>query len=76
NKAEPTRLNSGITVVGKQSVIPRGVRLGRNVKVGERVRSSDFGVRTVRSGGTVDRKPASRKAAADDAPPVRIVAAE
>src|SRR4249919_1894233 len=33
NKAEPSRLNTGITVVGKQSVIPRGVRLGRNVKV-------------------------------------------
>src|SRR5512144_1755614 len=77
NRAEPSRLNTGITVVGKQSVIPRGVRLGRNVKVGEKVRSSDFGVRTVRSGGTVDRKPASRKVAADvDEPPVRIVAAE
>ena len=57
NKQEPGRLNTGITVVGKQSVIPRGTRLGRNVKVGERVRSSDFGARTVRSGGTVDRKP-------------------
>ena len=44
NKAEPSRLNTGITVVGKQSVIPRGVRLGRNVKVGEKVRSSDFAV--------------------------------
>jgi glucose-1-phosphate adenylyltransferase len=71
NRAEPSRLNTGITVVGKQSVIPRGVRLGRNVKVGEKVRSSDFSSRTVRSGGTVDRK-ASRKAVADDEPPVRI----
>ena len=54
NKAEPGRLNTGITVVGKQSVVPRGVRLGRNVKVGERVRSTDFATRTVRSGGTVE----------------------
>jgi len=80
NKAEPGRLNTGITVVGKQSVVPRGTRLGRNVKVGERVRSSDFATRTVRSGGTVDRKaaPAHRKAgpAAEDAdePPSRASA--
>jgi glucose-1-phosphate adenylyltransferase len=72
NRAEPSRLNTGITVVGKQSVIPRGVRLGRNVKVGEKVRSSDFSSRTVRSGGTVDRKATSRQAVADDEPPVRI----
>jgi glucose-1-phosphate adenylyltransferase len=56
NKLEPGRLNTGITVVGKQSVIPRGVRLGRNVKVGGQVRSSDFATRTVRSGGTVERR--------------------
>ncbi len=53
NKQEPGRLNTGITVVGKQSVIPRGARLGRNVKVGERVRLSDFTSRIVRSGGSV-----------------------
>src|SRR3954470_13977233 len=41
NKQEPNRLNTGITVVGKQSVIPRGTRVGRNVKVGERVKSGD-----------------------------------
>jgi glucose-1-phosphate adenylyltransferase len=55
NKLEPGRLNTGITVIGKQSVIPRGVRLGRNVKVGYQVRSSDFSTRSVRSGGTVER---------------------
>ncbi len=72
NKAEPGRLNTGITVVGKQSVVPRGTRLGRNVKIGERVRSGDFATRTVRSGGTVDRKPASarRVAGAGAAEPV------
>jgi glucose-1-phosphate adenylyltransferase len=73
NKAEPGRLNTGITVVGKQSVVPRGARLGRNVKVGERVRTSDFTSRTVRSGGTVDRKERSRHddlGGDADAPPV------
>jgi glucose-1-phosphate adenylyltransferase len=66
NKAEPTRLNTGITVIGKQSVIPRGVRLGRNVKVGGQVRSSDFATRTVRTGGTVLRRPDKAGGAEDE----------
>ena len=32
NRQEPARLNTGITVVGKRAVIPRGVRIGRNVQ--------------------------------------------
>jgi glucose-1-phosphate adenylyltransferase len=56
NRLEPGRLNSGITVVGKQSVIPRGVRLGRNVKIGGEVRATDFQRRVVPSGGTVERR--------------------
>ncbi len=56
NKQEPGRLNTGITVVGKQSVVPRGARLGRNVKVGYQVRPADFSGRSIRSGGTVERK--------------------
>ena len=36
NKQEPGRLNTGITVVGKRAVIPRGVRIGRNVRIGGR----------------------------------------
>jgi glucose-1-phosphate adenylyltransferase len=78
NKQEPGRLNTGITVVGKQSVIPRGTRLGRNVKVGEKVRASDYGARTVRSGGTVDRKARAAKSRPDsdaNEPPVRASAA-
>jgi glucose-1-phosphate adenylyltransferase len=53
NKTEPGRLNTGITVVGKRAVVPRGTRLGRNVRVGEKVRAADYASRTVRSGGTV-----------------------
>jgi hypothetical protein len=41
-------------------VIPRGVRLGRNVKVASDVRSSDFTGRIVRSGESVDRKRTTR----------------
>ena len=55
NEREPGRLNSGITVVGKRTVIPRGVRIGRNVKVAGDVRTVDFHGRIVKSGATVDR---------------------
>jgi len=54
NRQEPTRLNTGISVVGKQSVIPRGARIGRNVRVGEGVRSADFPTRVIRSGASVE----------------------
>ena len=40
--ARAGRLNTGITVVGKRAVIPRGVRIGRNVLIGEGVRAADF----------------------------------
>jgi glucose-1-phosphate adenylyltransferase len=53
NKEEPTRLNTGINVVGKQSVIRRGARLGRNVKVGEGVRTGDFASPVVKSGSSI-----------------------
>ena len=54
NRQEPGRLNTGITVVGKRAVVPRGVRIGRNVKVAADVRSSDFAGRVVRSGESVE----------------------
>jgi glucose-1-phosphate adenylyltransferase len=55
NRLEPGRLNTGITVVGKRAVLPRGTRLGRNVKVGGDVRTSDFRQRVYKSGTTVER---------------------
>jgi glucose-1-phosphate adenylyltransferase len=57
NKVEPQRLNTGITVVGKRSAIPRGARIGRNVRIGGDVRTSDFVKRVVPAGGSVDRLP-------------------
>ena len=57
NKLEPSRLNTGITVIGKRAVIPAGVRLGRNVRIAERARKSDFGTKKqIPSGGTVEAK--------------------
>src|SRR5690348_2437934 len=68
NKQEPSRLNTGITVVGKRAIIPRGVRIGRNVKVAGDVKATDFPSRVVKSGASVDsarpKTPAARLAAA------------
>jgi glucose-1-phosphate adenylyltransferase len=64
NRQEPGRLNSGLSVIGKRAIIPRGVRIGRNCKVAEGVRAADFGSRVLRSGGSVEPRPASGRAAA------------
>ena len=42
NKETPDRLNTGITVVGKDSFIPPGVQIGGNVLVGSNVDAEDF----------------------------------
>jgi glucose-1-phosphate adenylyltransferase len=69
NKQEPARLNSGITVVGKQAIVPRGVRLGRNVKVDSGVRSTDYRTRVVRGGESVEPTPAAKRARASTSRP-------
>jgi glucose-1-phosphate adenylyltransferase len=68
NVQEPGRLSTGITVVGKRSIIPRGVRIGRNVRVGGDVRTSDFVGRVVRTGGSVDRQPDRRRSTSSREP--------
>jgi len=67
NKAEPGRLNTGITVVGKQATIPRGARIGRNVRIGEGVRTADFAKKVVAGGGSVEPGASRRIAAAREA---------
>jgi glucose-1-phosphate adenylyltransferase len=62
NRHEPSRLNTGITVVGKRAIIPRGARLGRNVKVAAKVRTTDFAKKVIRSGESVDVRPGGRHA--------------
>jgi glucose-1-phosphate adenylyltransferase len=54
NRAEPERLYSGITIVGKRAWIPDGMRIGRNCRIDPAVVEGDFrGKRAVASGGTV-----------------------
>ncbi len=65
NVAEPERLTTGITVVGKRAIIPASARIGRNVRIAGSVRPSDFRSKRVPSGGSIERrtrKPRSRKA--------------
>ncbi len=61
NKNEPTRLNTGITVVGKHAIIPRGARIGRNVRIAADIRTSDFTGRVVHSGESVNPKPGASR---------------
>jgi ADP-glucose pyrophosphorylase len=56
NRQEPGRLNTGITVVGKRAIIPRGVRIGRNVKIAGGCRTSDFLTRVIRNGASVEAR--------------------
>jgi glucose-1-phosphate adenylyltransferase len=72
NKQEPGRLNTGITVIGKRAVVPRGVRIGRNVKVAADVRSSDFTGRVVRSGESVEVKRGPRTRRGASPVPVKV----
>ncbi len=62
NRQEPNRLTSGISLIGKRAVVPRGVRIGRNVKIAAGVRAVDFRSKVVRSGGSVE----SRRRGASD----------
>jgi len=79
NKQEPGRLNTGITVIGKRSVIPRGVRIGRNVKIAGDVKATDFPSRIVKSGASIESaRPltvAARIAAANRAAEKRVAVA-
>jgi hypothetical protein len=63
NRLNPSHLTTGITIVGKRAVLPRGIRIGRNVRVDADVRTMDFPGRVVESGETVERhgtRPRSR----------------
>jgi glucose-1-phosphate adenylyltransferase len=80
NKQEPGRLNTGITVIGKRANIPRGSRIGRNVKIAGDVKTTDFTTRVVKSGASVESgRPATaaaRLAAANRRAQARAVAGE
>jgi glucose-1-phosphate adenylyltransferase len=53
NRAFPTHLNSGITVIGKQAEIPAGCRVGRNCLVYPGVRLTGRAAASIPDGDTV-----------------------
>jgi glucose-1-phosphate adenylyltransferase len=54
NKLEPTRLNSGITLLGKRTHLPDQLTVGRNCKIGTDLRPEDFSTNTLNSGETIE----------------------
>jgi glucose-1-phosphate adenylyltransferase len=53
NKAQPDKLNTGVTVVGKAAHIPPGISVGRNVVVNADRDEGDFPSGDVASGETI-----------------------
>lgn len=54
NKLEPSRLNSGITLIGKRAHLPDNLTVGRNCKIGSDLRPEDFAGATLASGETIE----------------------
>lgn len=54
NRLEPSRLYSGITLIGKRTCLPDNLTVGRNCKIGTDLRPQDFPRATLASGETVE----------------------
>ena len=54
NLLEPERLNTGITLVGRNARVPSGVSVGRNVLIAPNVQERHFLARDIPSGDAVD----------------------
>ena len=54
NWLEPTRIDTGLTIVGRAAQIPANVIAGRNVLIGADVQEADFESLEIASGETVD----------------------
>jgi glucose-1-phosphate adenylyltransferase len=56
NKQDPSKLNTGITLIGKRTTLPDNLKVGRNVKIGTDLRPQDFTVDDLPSGETVENR--------------------
>jgi glucose-1-phosphate adenylyltransferase len=54
NKLEASRLNTGITLIGKRAHLPDQLTVGRNCKIGSDLRPEDFSGTVLASGETVE----------------------
>ncbi len=57
NRLEPSKIYSGITIVGKRARIPAGAAIGRNCRIDSETTPDDYGVLEIASGETVSKKP-------------------
>jgi glucose-1-phosphate adenylyltransferase len=62
NRLYPTILNTGLTIIGKRTVIPAGYKIGRNCIIYDSVTEGDLPESGVRSGETVKPKGKSIRA--------------
>jgi glucose-1-phosphate adenylyltransferase len=64
NRTNPQVLNTGLTIIGKRSSIPQGLKIGRNCIIYDSVAEGDFTDSEVKSGETIKpkRKPIRIKA--------------
>lgn len=56
NTLEPSRLNTGITLIGKRSHLPDSLKVGRNCKIGTDLRPENFHSDTLASGETLEER--------------------
>jgi len=56
NMLDPRRVNTGITLVGKNARIPANVTIGRNVIIAPEVQMHEFTSQWIASGETVDSR--------------------
>lgn len=61
NEAKPALYNSGISVIGENSVIPEGAVLGKNVVIHRDVVAEDYESTQVVSGKTVMKRGAGNE---------------
>jgi len=54
NKLEPSRLDTGITLIGKRAHLPDNLKVGRNCKIGADLRPEDFPSDTMASGESLE----------------------
>lgn len=54
NKQEPSRLDTGITLIGKRSHLPDDLTVGRNCKIGTDLEPEDFPAGDLASGETIE----------------------
>lgn len=56
NRLEPSKLHTGITIIGKRARVPAGAAIGRNCRIDSDLKTDDFERLDVPSGETVGRR--------------------